>query len=141
MWPGFKPVYICIYIGLCIMCKHLNHYIYMYMWAIFSQYKPCTNIYGLHIYFFSLIWLFSSIIYPVYSILACFKGVILHHYSHQRGESPSTLHRKKGLSTKCQGRSGLTIWFRKPFTWSEVVSLYYIRMHSCNCQFLCSIIP
>ena len=53
--------------------------------------------------FAAFFWLFSCIIYPEYIILAYFKGVILYHYPPQRGELPSTICRKGGLSTKCQG--------------------------------------
>ena len=36
------------------MCKHLNCYIYMYIWARYSQYKPFKSIYEFHIYVYSL---------------------------------------------------------------------------------------
>ena len=61
-------------------------------------------IYMGYTYMFSaFIWLFSCIIHPAYIILTYVKGVILHYYSPQQGESPLTLCRKISLSTKRQG--------------------------------------
>ena len=51
-------------------------YIYIYMWAIYDQYKPFTNIYGFHIYVFSL----YLAIFIHYALRMCHFGMFQRCY-------------------------------------------------------------
>ena len=50
---GYIYIYIHIYLyWLCFVHKPLNRYIYI--WAVYAQYKLCIHIYGCYIYVFRL---------------------------------------------------------------------------------------
>ena len=77
--------------------------IYTCIWAIYAQSKPCIHIYGCHIYVCCLhLHVNMHYVLCIYHF-ACCKLVVLHHYSPQRGESPSTPCRKIAYSAMVQG--------------------------------------
>ena len=94
----------------CTLCASLNIIIYIYIWAIYTLYKPCIHIYRHHIYVFCLYFAFfihyDSCIYHFRHAERCY---LISLFPVMRRVTLKSM-QKKDLNTKFQGRSGPATW-------------------------------
>ena len=105
--------------------------IYTCIWATYAPSNPCIHIYGCYVYVFSLLWMLIYIMSFPYTILACCKLVVLHHYPPTRRVTFNS-RQKKSLNAMIQGGSGLATWLRRILCFVWGVLFTYMGIYTCK---------
>ena len=124
-------MYIDIYIGSTLRAS-LYFGIHTCIWAIYAQSKPCIYIYGSHKYFFCL-----HLVVNMHYVLCIYhfgmlQAFVLHHYSPQRGEPPSTPCRKIAQVPRYKVDQALQHDLDIFYALSEVLLFIYMVIYACK---------